>query len=161
MRRPKPRHTNTIYDNARGDGWILTASGKMESVDGGHEIEVILYYTDQQRVETYSVTSRARSNGVDRLLRSNLDVGAKLGSYPGTKPEAWTDYEDQPRAVRMQRHATDIYDALGRARGLSETLAVRAAEEFGSKWSEKDADEWQERVRMVGEGRAQRITDEL
>lgn len=159
-RRRKPRSAYTIYRNPNGDGWILTAMGDHESVSGGHRFPLVFYYINgadasECEVVTDKVINRRNVNGVDRALRSYC--GAKLAPYEGTKPEADTRFEDQPRAVRMQRHAVDIYRTLGNARGLSETLCVRAAEEFGSTWREKDRDDWQSRVQGVGEGRANSI----
>lgn len=161
MRRQRPRSANTIYDHARGDGWILTAQDGLEPISGGHRITLVLYYTDEKRIETHEVRNTKHTHGVDSFLCGYLDIGAKLGPYEGAKPEADTEYAEQPRAVRMQRHATDLYSALGHARGLSETLAVKAAEEFGSTWAEKGKQDWQERVRGVGDGRATRITNAL
>lgn len=157
VRRKNPRSAYTIYDAARGDGWVLTAYGGREHIDGGHRIEVILYFTGDQRVETERVRNTRHHHGVDVLLRQDLNIGAKLGPYEGARPEANVAYEDQPRAVRMQRHAHEIYEALGHARGMSPTIAVKAAETFGSTWAEKGADEWQDRISGVGAGRAERI----
>lgn len=161
MARRKPRSLYTIYDYARGDGWILTANGGMEKIEDGHRITVVLYYTDEQKVETHEVHNTQHTHGVDSFLRGYLDIGAELGSYEGANPEPNTDFEDQPRAVRMQRHATDIYRAVGNATGVSETMAVRAAEEFGSTWDEKRGEDWAERVHQCGEGTAEAIDYEL
>lgn len=157
----QPKSANTIYDHARGDGWILTAQGDLDPIDGGHRIEIVLYYTDEQKVITEEVKNTRHHHGVDGFFRQFLDIGAELGPYEGAKPEPNTDYADQPRAVRMQRHATDIYDVLGHVRGMSPTIAVRAAEEFGSTWAEKEQDDWHSRVKSVGEGRAGRFHEAL
>lgn len=157
MPRRKPRSANTIYNHARGDGWILTAQDGLESIPNGHRITLVLYYTDEQKIETHEVRNTKHTHGVDSFLSGYLDIGGKLGSYPGASPEANTDYADQPRAVRMQRHATDIYGTIGNATGLSETMAVRAAEEFGSKWDEKRAEDWADRVKQCGEGTANSV----
>ena len=147
----------TIYDHARGDGWILTAQGDSEMNDFDERVfQLVLYYTDEQRVETVETTD------IDYYLRQYLDVGAQLGSYEAEhRPEADVRYDDQHRGVRMQRHAPDIMDEAGHARGLSPTIAVRAAEQFGSTWREKSKDEWQDRVRTVGAGRAERIVNAI
>lgn len=155
MQRRRPRRAWTIYDYARGDGWILTAQGDHEDTPLGIEFEVVLYYTDKQRVRTECVRN------IDTLLQQLLDVGAKLGPYEGASPEPYTEYDEQSRAVRMQRHATDIYEAAKGARGMSPTIAVRAAEKFGSTWAEKGAADWMDRVKGVGSGRAARIVAEL
>lgn len=161
MRNRKGSHT--AYNYARGDGWILVANDhdQRAEVPGGHEHALVLYYADEQVVETHRVKNAHGRDGVDSFLRSFLDIGGKVGEYPGASPTADLVYEDQPRAVRMQRHATDIYRATEGARGMSPTIAIRAAETFGSKWAEKDADEWADRVQYVGEGRAERITAQL
>lgn len=161
MARRRPRSANTIYNHARGDGWILTAQDGMESIPNGHRITIVLYYTDEQRIETHEVRNTKHTHGVDSFLSGYLDIGGKLGSYPGAKPKAHTEYSEQPRAVRMQRHATDIYSAIGNAKGLSETMAVRAAEAFGSTWDEKDADAWADRVKQCGPGTANSIELEM
>lgn len=134
--------------------------GDSEQVSGGHRFELVFYYINgadasECEITTDKVINRKRVNGVDRALRSYC--GAILAPYEGTKPDAGVPFEDQPRAVRMQRHAVDIYRTLGNAKGLSETLCVRAAQEFGSTWREKDRDDWQNRVKGVGEGRANSI----
>jgi len=155
--------SNYIYNHARGEGWILTSPAPVdewEKTDRGHIVPLVLYYTDEQRIETHDVRNEPHS-GMDTFFTQYLDIGGKLGSYPGANPEANTEYAEQGRKVRMQRHAPDIYEAGKRARGMSETIALRAAEEFGSTWAEKDADEWQSRVQMVGEGRANRIANEI
>lgn len=152
-----------VYDHARGDGWILTSTAPVDEwgrTERGHIVPLVLYYTDEQRIETHEVRNE-RHSGMDTFFTQYLDIGAQLGSYPGASPEANVEYADQGRKVRMQRHAPDIYEAAKRARGMSETIAVRAAEEFGSTWAEKDADEWQSRVKMVGEGRANRIANAI
>jgi hypothetical protein len=161
MARRKPRSAYTIYNHARGDGWILTAQGEMTAIDNGHRIELVLYYTDDQTIETHEVRNTRHTHGVDSFLSGYLDIGGKLGSYPGASPEPNTEYSEQPRAVRMQRHATDIYATLGNATGLSETMAVRAAEEFGSTWREKRAEDWAKRVKQCGEGTANSIEMEM
>jgi hypothetical protein len=148
-----------IYDYHRGDGWILAASANVdqwEEIYNGHCIPIALYYTDEQRVETHDIHN-TKYTPTSAFFRQFMDIGAKLGSYPGASPEINTDYEDQPRAVRMQRHATDIYRTLGNAKGLSETMAVRAAEEFGAAWDEKTADDWADRVKQCGDGTANSI----
>lgn len=125
-------------------------------------MELVFYHingADDAHVETNKVRNTGRTDGVDRLHRSRC--AGKIGEYEGSNPEPNTPFEDQPRAVRMQRHAVDIYERLGHVRGVSATICVRAAETFGSKWDEKDADAWQDRVQSVGEGRAQRIADAL
>ena len=162
MRRKQPLPTNTIYNHVRGDGWILVGQGVHEVTDDGIKITLVLYYTDEKYIETHEVLNSKHNHGVDSLLRCYLDIGAKLGPYEGARPEGNTNYHKQSRAVRMQRHATDIYDTLGHVRGLSETTAVRAAETFGSSWDSKtDPSSWIRRVDSVGEVRAKRITNEL
>lgn len=155
------RSANTIYDHARGDGWILTAQDGIEEIPEGHEITLVLYYTGEERIETHTVRNTRHTSGVDSFLSGYLDVGANLGPYAGTKPEGDTEFDDQPQSVRMQRHAHEIYDALGHARGFSETLAVKAAQEFGSTWDEKDAEEWEERIDGIGPTRAKSIGEAL
>lgn len=159
MRRRRPRSAYTIYRQRDGDGWILTAMDGREQISGGHRFTLVFYYINgadasEAEVVTDRVRNTKHTHGVDRALRSYC--GAKLGAYEGKRPVA-DDYAEQPRAVRMQRHAVDIYEALGNAKGLSETLCVRAAQEFGSTWREKDRDDWQNRVKGVGEGRANSI----
>jgi hypothetical protein len=152
-----------IYDHARGDGWILSSTASVddwEQIRSGHKVPLALYYTAEQRVEMHNVRNTSRSP-LSTFYDQYLDIGAQLGSYEGTRVEAYVDYADQPRAVRMQRHAPDIYEAAKGARGMSQTIALRAAEAFGSTWREKGRDEWQERVQMVGEGRADRIVSAL
>jgi hypothetical protein len=152
-----------IYDHARGDGWILTASAptaEWERIPNGHRLELVLYYTDEQCIETHEVRNTKHSSA-STFIDQYLDIGAKLGSYPGSSPQVGVDYEDQPRAVRMQRHATDIYQAAEEARGMSPTIALRAAEAFGSTWRDKRALAWEERVDKVGTGRASRIVEAL
>jgi hypothetical protein len=151
------------YDYARGDGWILTASEPLddwEECPGGHRIEVALYFTDDERIETTTVTN-AHGSPAGSSLRQNLDIGAKLCEYPGANAEAGVPFEDQPREVRMQRHAPDIYAAAEDARGMSHAIALRAASEFGATWAEKSAAEWESRVQMVGSGRASTIANEI
>jgi hypothetical protein len=153
----------SIYDHARGDGWILSTSAPLdewEEIHNGHRVPVALYYTAEQRVEMHDVRNTSHSP-LDTFYDQYLDIGAELGTYEGTRVEAGVDYADQPRAVRMQRHAPDIYEAAKHARGMSETIALRAAEEFGSTWREKGSEEWQDRVQMVGEGRAHRIANAI
>lgn len=152
-----------IYDHARGEGWILTATADVdewEKTSRGHIVPLVLYYTDEQTIETHEVRNE-NGSPLGTFMRQYLDIGAKLGSYPGASPEPYVEYSEQPRAVRMQRHASDIWRTLNGATGLSETMCVRAAEEFGSTWDEKTADDWQERVKMVGEGRANAIEYEM
>jgi len=148
-----------IRDHARGDGWILTSTAPIdawEKVHDGHIVPLTLYYTAEQRIEVHNVRNTKHSP-LSRFANQYLDFGAKLGEYPGTSPKHDTEYSEQPRAIRMQRHAPDIYDALGHVRGVSEVICLRAAEEFGSTWAEKGEAEWFDRVKMVGEGRAERI----
>lgn len=151
----------TIYNHARGDGWILTSTAPVdewEKTHGGHRVPIALYYTHDQRVEMHMGTNR-NGSPLSTFYSQYLDIGAKLGPYEGTFVEVSVDYDDQPRAVRMQRHAPDIYQALGGARGFSETMAVRAAETFGSRWRGKHhPDDWQ-RIDGIGEGRASSIVD--
>jgi hypothetical protein len=154
MRRQKQRSAFTIYRDPRGDGWVLTHS----SADVETHRAALTFYTvgtHENKVETQNVPIRR----VDATLRARC--GAKLAAYEGTYPEPETRFEDQPRAVKRQQHAYDIYQALGHVRGLSETLCVRAAEEFGSTWADKSADDWEARVRGIGAGRASNIADAL
>lgn len=153
MRRRKP--STHAYDYARGDGWILTTIDGREGFGRNDLADLVLYYTDEERIETH------QTRNVDTTLSQLLDIGAQLGSYPGASPKADIEFSDQPRAVRMQRHATDIYRATKNARGMSPTIAIRAAEEFGSAWREKGAADWMDRVKMVGSGRAARIVAAL
>lgn len=151
---------NTIYDYARGPGWILSTYGDRERIEGGHRIEIVLYYTEGG-VETHEVSNVNGRSGVSRFFDQYLDIGAQLGSYEGSKPDARTRFSGQPQPVRMQRHAPDIYSRLGHVEGMSETIAVKAAETFGSKWSTKtDTDEWQ-RIQGVGSKRAWLFADAL
>jgi hypothetical protein len=162
MARQRSRSAYTIYDHARGDGWILTAYGDKEKIPDGHRIELVLYYTDEERVETHTVRNTRHTHGVDSFFRGFLDIGAVLGYYESNqKPEPNTEFSEQPQGVRMQRHATDIYATLGEARGFSETMAVQAAEEFGSTWDEKGAEEWEERIPNVGATRSKAIAGVL
>lgn len=160
MVRRRQRPSRSIYRSS--DGWILSAIGEMERISDGHVIEVVLYHIERDgdtHITTTKVRNTSRSDGVDRLHRTRC--GGKIGEYEGSNPEPNTRFEDQPRAVRMQRHAIDIYDRLGDVRGVSPTICVRAAETFGSTWAAKDAAAWQNRVRSVGAGRAERIADAL
>lgn len=152
-----------IYDYARGDGWILTASAptpEWDRLPNGHRLELAVYYTDEECVKTHALRNTKYSSATT-FIDQYLDIGAKLGSYPGADPQTRVDYADQPRAVRMQRHAPDIYQAAKSARGMSPTIAVRAAETFGSTWRDKDALTWKERVDKVGTGRAGRIVEAI
>lgn len=119
-----------------------------------------MYYTDEQCIETHELRNQKRSPA-STFINQYLDIGAKLGSYPGANPQVGVVYEAQPRAVRMQRHAPDIYHAAEGARGMSPTIALRAAETFGSMWRNKGALAWKERIDKVGTGRASRIVEAL
>lgn len=152
-----------IYEHTETDGWLLVGHGGVESIEGGHRITLTFYDTEREHVATRVVTNMGgNGNSVDRFLRHTKERGAKLGPYEGEQPETDTRFAEQPRAVRMQRHAPDIYDALGHVRGMSPAMALRAAEAFGSTWAEKtDAETWQERVQSCGEGRSKRFANAL
>lgn len=160
MARHKPRSADTIYNYARGDGWILTALDGYKTITNGHEYNLVLYYTDEPMVETHTVRNTTHHHGVDSFLSQYLDIGGTLGAYAGEKPAANVAFDGQPTLVQAQQHATDIYSALGNARGLSETMAVRAAEQFGDEWDQKTADDWKAHVKQCGAGTASNIERE-
>lgn len=149
--RTKQRSTYTIYEHPRMDGWVLTSTADTD-VDR-HRATVVSYFIGS---EYAVVTDELPFSRIDGYLRQ---YGAIVGAYEGPRPEPNVASHDQPRAVRMQRHGYPLYQALGHARGLSPTLAVKAAETFGSTWDEKtEAADW-ERVDGIGSGRADSIAE--
>lgn len=159
VRNTKSAHT--IYDHARGAGWILAASARIREADedslAAHKIDLVLYYTGDMNVETHGIKLGPHSNGVDGFLRGYLDIGTALGAYEGTHVKPNRVYGKQQKAVRRQRHAPDIFAALSSATGFSPTMAVRAAEAWGSQWTDKtSADDWTE-LRGIGEQRGHEI----
>lgn len=147
-----------IYRYRRGEGWIIVDVTTKDEPDYDIRFTMTLYFIggDEPRVETYNARNPITS------VRQMLDIGGRIGNNEAkTKAKPSVEYAEQPRPVRMQRHAVDIYDALENTRGVSPTLALRAAEQFGSRWAEKKGDEWQERVQGIGKGRADRIHETL
>lgn len=155
------KKSHGVYNHARGDGWIVSTLGERRENERGVEPYVwehVLYYIGSSDLEDCKVVTKEVSNP-GRFLASYLDVGGRMGSYtPDVEPN--TDVRDQPRHVRMARHAVDIYTELGHVRGMSPNIAMRAAEHFGSRWDETSTDDWLD-VQSVGDGRAARFANEL
>lgn len=156
FRQQKPRHAHTIYRTSESE-WALTRYTRDVSSDDpehGWLVTMTIGAGGSAKIDT----TRIRSF---RTLRHKLNrFPAKIGPYNGKSPKPNIAFEEQPRAVRMQRHAWDLYDTLGRARGLSESRAIVAAQTFGSTWRDKDSvSDWQ-RVDGIGAGRAEKIVAE-
>jgi hypothetical protein len=158
------KQSTAAFNYARGDGWILTNQTNRQKSDHPHhpyEWDVVLYYIGGGDLEDCHVETHEGITDPGRFMGSYLDVGGKRGENVGERAEPNTPVREQPRAVRMKRHAVDIYDELGDVRGMSPTIALRAALTFGSKWGEKDNRAAWKGVDMVGEGRAKRFASAL